>query len=287
MTRGSYFRHQNILSTITANDLTTASREETCGVPFSNPAVWALHSQLTAVKTKVQGSDESRISVRGKIWGTNLLHNPPSLWVTINPADTQDPIAQVLAGADIDLNNFCNTAGPDSTDRAMNMESDSYASANFFYFMIETILECLFGISKRRNGVFVRKEGIFGTIKSYVGTVEAQGRGSLHLHLLLWLDGAPTASELRHALTSESFREKIKGYIKATIRADLNKRQGAKVQAMPKVDAVSYSRPLDPRKSDNNAAKRNEQAIAQSTQYHQCSYTNCLKVIKGQMVCKR
>jgi hypothetical protein len=287
MTRGSYHRHQNILSTISADDLTRASQEETRGVPFSNPAVRALRSQLTAVKTKVQGSDESRMSVRGKIWGTNLLHNPPSLWVTINPADTQDPIAQVLAGADINLDDFCNTAGPDSNDRATNMASDPYASANFFHFMIETIIECLFGISKRRNGVFIKKEGIFGTIKSYVGTVEAQGRGSLHLHMLLWLEGAPTATELKHALTTEFFREKIKGYIKTTICADLDGKGVAEVRAMSKVDAVSYSRPLDPRKSNDNAAKQNEQAIARSTQYHQCSYTNCLKTIKGRTVCKR
>ena len=287
MTRGSYFRHQNMLTTITADDLTKASQEETRGVPFSNPAVRALRSQLAAVKTKVQGSDESRMSVRGKIWGTNLLHNPPSLWVTINPADTQDPIAQVLAGADIDLDEFCNTAGPDSNDRATNMASDPYASANFFHFMIETIINCLFGISKKRNGMFVRKDGIFGTIKSYVGTVEAQGRGSLHLHMLLWLEGAPTATEFKHALTSENFREKIKRYIQTTICADINGKQEAEVRAMTKVDTVSYSRPLDPRKSNDNTAKQNEQAIARSTQYHQCSYTNCLKIIKGRTVCKR
>ena len=173
--------------TITASDLIKASLEETHGVPFSNPALRALRGQLKAVKTKVQGSDESQLSIRGKleIWGTNLLHNPPSVWVTINPADTQDPIAQVLAGANIDLENFCKTAGPNSTDRAINMASDPYASAKFFKFhlMIEMILEVLFGFSRRRNGVVTQRRWIFGVIKSYVGTVEAQGRGSLHLHM--------------------------------------------------------------------------------------------------------
>jgi hypothetical protein len=171
MKKGSYFQHQNLLSVLTAEDLTKASREETRGVPFSNPAVRALCSQLSAVKTKVQGSDESRISLRGKIWGTNLLHNPPSVWVTINPADTQDPIAQVLAGAEIDLDNFCKTAGPDGVERVTNMVSDPYVSANFFHLMIRTILETLFGISKGRLGIIIRKEGIFGVVKSYVGTV--------------------------------------------------------------------------------------------------------------------
>jgi hypothetical protein len=287
MKKGSYFRHQNILSTLTAEDLTRASREETRGVPFTNPAVRALRGQLKAVKTKVQGSDESRMSIRGKIWGTNLLHNPPSIWVTINPADTQDPIAQVMAGADIDLDNFCKTAGPDSVDRARNMASDPYASANFFHLMIGTILETLFGITKGRNGIIVRKEGIFGVVKSYVGTVEAQGRGTLHLHMLLWLEGAPTAGALKQALTTDLFRERIIQYIKKTIRADLDGKGANEVLKMPKVEAVSYSRPLDPQDGDTETVAISEQRIARATQYHQCSYSNCLKSVKGRMVCKR
>ena len=284
----AFARHQNLLLTITADDLSKASKEETRGVPFSNPAIRTLRSQLSAVKSKVQGSDESRISLRGKIWGTSLLHNPPSLWVTINPADTQDPIAQVLAGADIDLDDFCNTAGPDSIERARNMASDPYAAAKFFHIMIKTIIEVLMGISKKRNGIFDRKEGIFGVVKSYVGSVEAQGRGTLHLHLLLWLEGAPTASVMKQTLQNDYFREKVKQYIKETIRADIDGKGTAEVLAMAKVANVSYSRPLDPRMSDAQVTvKQNEQNLARATQYHQCSYANCLKTVKGRTVCKR
>ncbi|KAF8806047.1 hypothetical protein BYT27DRAFT_7257469 [Phlegmacium glaucopus] len=182
-------KRQNVLSSISAEDLTKASREETRGVPFSNPGVQMFRGLLSTVKTKVQGSDESRKSIRGKIWGMNLLHNPPSLWVTINPLDTQDPIAQVFAGADIDLDRFCETAGPDCINRAINIASNPYASAKYFHFIIATILEVLIGVTKHRNGMITGKEGIFGVVKSYIGMVEVQGCGSLHLHLLLWLDG--------------------------------------------------------------------------------------------------
>jgi hypothetical protein len=289
MKKRSYFEHQNILSTISSQDLVKASQEETRGVPFSNPAVRILRSQLSAVKTKVQGSDESRVSIRSKIWGTNLLHNPPNLWVTINPSDMQDPIAQVLAGADIDLDRFCKTAGPDSADRAFNMASDPYAAANFFHFMIKTILEVLIGVNRSRNSIVSRKEGIFGMVNSYVGAVEAQGRGSLHVHMLLWLSGAPTASELKKALSdSTQLRDKIKQYIKSTIRADLGTKDTPEVLAMRKVDCVSYSRPLDPRKPmDVSAMESTEANLARTTQYHQCSFSNCLKIIKGRSVCKR
>jgi hypothetical protein len=288
MTKRAYSQHQNLLSTITADDFLKASQEETRGVPFSSPAVRILRRQLSAVKTKVQGSDESRTSIRSKIWGTNLLHNPPSLWVTINPSDTQDPIAQVLAGVEIDLDRFCKTAGPDGVDRASNMASDPYASAKFFHLMITAILEVLIGVSKGRRGKIRRNNGIFGMVKSYVGTVEAQGRGSLHLHLLLWLAGAPTARELKHALSNENFRGKVKEYIKSTIRADLGMKGTSEVKAMAKVEAVSYSRPLDPRKpADVSVMETTEADLARSTQLHQCSYANCLKIVKGRTLCKR
>ncbi|KAF8809982.1 hypothetical protein BYT27DRAFT_7209905 [Phlegmacium glaucopus] len=243
---------------------------------------------MSTVKTKVQGSDESRKSIRGKIWGMNLLHNPPSLWVTINPSDNQDPIAQVFAGADIDLDRFCETAGPDCIERAINIASDPYASAKYFHFIITTILEVLIGVTKHHNGMITRKEGIFGVVKSYIGTVEAQGRGSLHLHLLLWLDGAPTARELKTALKNGGFRDKMKRFVGGTIQADIDGKSFAEVVGMTKVESVSYSRPLDPRKpADVKSMMATEFQLARMTQLHQCSVTNCLKVIKGRMTCKR
>ncbi|KAF8814029.1 hypothetical protein BYT27DRAFT_7250439 [Phlegmacium glaucopus] len=220
------------------------------------------------VKTKVQGSDESRKSIRGKIWGMNLLHNPPSLWVTINPSDTQDPIAQVFAGADIDLDRFCETAGPDCIERAINIASDPYTSAKYFHFIIMTILEVLIGVTKHRNRMITRKEGIFGVVKSYIGTVEAQGRGSLHLHLLLWLDGAPTARELKTALKNGGFCDKMKQFVGGTIRADIDGKSFAEVVGMTKVELVSYSQPLDPRKpADVKSMTAMEFQLARMTCY--------------------
>ncbi|KJA12783.1 hypothetical protein HYPSUDRAFT_104732, partial [Hypholoma sublateritium FD-334 SS-4] len=158
-------------------NLMIASQEETKNVRFSNPAVRALREELSAVRTRVKGTDESRQSVRSKIWGMNLLFNPPSLWVTINPADTQDPIAQVFAGAEIDLNVFCNTAGPDHKERSRNIATDPLASAQYFHFIIKCVIEVLFGIKKRKEGQFNREYGVLGKVQSYIGTVEAQGRG--------------------------------------------------------------------------------------------------------------
>jgi hypothetical protein len=57
-----------------------------------------------------------------------------------------DPIAQVFAGVNIDLDNFVSTLGLDKRQRQVNITNDPYAAAKFFHFMINTILETLFQI---------------------------------------------------------------------------------------------------------------------------------------------
>lgn len=65
----------------------------------------------------------------------------PSLWLTINPADIHDPIAQVFAGENIDLDSFNADLGPDSNRRAESIASNPFASAQYFNFIILTVLE--------------------------------------------------------------------------------------------------------------------------------------------------
>ncbi|KAJ7315564.1 hypothetical protein DFH08DRAFT_617235, partial [Mycena albidolilacea] len=39
--------------------------------------------------------------------------------------------------------------------------------------------------------------GLFSRCNGYYAMVEAQGRGTLHCHMLVWLEGNPTPQELR------------------------------------------------------------------------------------------
>ncbi len=39
--------------------------------------------------------------------------------------------------------------------------------------------------------------GVLGRVKGYYGCVEAQGRGTLHCHMLIWLDGSLDPQEIR------------------------------------------------------------------------------------------
>ncbi|KAF8227127.1 hypothetical protein L208DRAFT_1114867, partial [Tricholoma matsutake] len=130
---------------LTSTDLKQASTEETQRVLFSNPRVRVLRSQLTAVHSNVMGTDKSHTQIWSKIWSTTVVRGP-SLWVTINPSDTHDPVTQVFAGHKIDMNMFAATDGPDATERAIMIAADPFSAAQFFHFTIKLVLKTLFGI---------------------------------------------------------------------------------------------------------------------------------------------
>nr|GAT47463.1 predicted protein [Mycena chlorophos] len=181
-----FLANSHLFEKLRPRDLILASREEARRMPFSNPAVQLLRKQLTTVRACVMGTDESRVSIRAQIWGMTLRFNPPSIWMTINFADVADPIAQVLAGENLNLDDFLSTASmKTSQERSQIIAADPFAAAEFFHHFVKTLLVNFFGIDVSTRGNIKRQTGALGIVNGYVGVVEAQARGSLHLHLLL------------------------------------------------------------------------------------------------------
>jgi hypothetical protein len=218
----------------------------------------------------------------------NLYFNPPSIWAVLNLPDTSDPVAQVLAGEDIDLDHFVATAGPDRGAHAVNIAADPVAAAEFFHLTVAAILEEVFGITADKKSKIKRRPGIIGVVNGYIGTVEAQARGSLHLHIMFWVDGAPSSEAMKAALETEAFRKKVVAFLKQTIRADIKGTMADEVLQMKKQSSVAYSRRVDPRE-DNYELRRHqaEAAIAQAVQVHTCAVNTCLRTKNGRLVCKR
>ncbi|THG94143.1 hypothetical protein EW026_g7271 [Hermanssonia centrifuga] len=108
--------------------------------------------------------------------------------------------------------------GPDKDCRACNIAGDPYGAAKFFHFTINAILETLLQVKVTKYQVKA-EPGIFGKVAAYFGTVKAQGCGTLHLHMLIWLKDTPTPAELLELLKSDLFRDKMKTFIKANMRA--------------------------------------------------------------------
>ncbi|CAF1420576.1 unnamed protein product [Rotaria sordida] len=65
-------------------------------------------------------------------------------------------------------------------------------------------------------------DGVLSPIKAYFGTVESQGRGSLHLHMLIWLDHDLKPADMKEKIQNADFREKLKAYLEDIIKEDLD-----------------------------------------------------------------
>ncbi len=106
MTHRDFQNDAVALSTVMLVDLIQAQEEERAHMCITNSRVSCLHKHVFASCGRVKGSDNMRAMYRGQIWGTCLCLRGPSLWMTINPTDIHDPVVQILAGEDIDMDNF-------------------------------------------------------------------------------------------------------------------------------------------------------------------------------------
>ena len=131
--------------------------------------------------------------------------------MTINPADIHSRIALYFAGIDLDLDKILPHTIPSTYERAQIIAAHPVSTARFFHVLISNILKCMV------------EKGVLGPTKAYFGTVENQGRGSLHLHILIWLDHDLTPSQLKESIKDEGFRKGLLNYLEDIIKEDLSK----------------------------------------------------------------
>ena len=179
-----------------------------------------LKSSIHAAAGHVMGSNASKFHFKSQIWSMSISIGPPSLWVTTNPDDLHDPIMQVFTQEQINLDDFLGSLGSELHWRAQNVAQDLYTSAKYFHFMIQTILSTLFG-AEWTTYRLLSKKGLFGHLSVYLGVVESQEHGTLHLHIILWLWKTPSLSRMHKLLKTEEFHMKVKEFIKVNIQAYL------------------------------------------------------------------
>ncbi|KAF8257187.1 hypothetical protein EI94DRAFT_1709463 [Lactarius quietus] len=245
-----------------------ASTEEKAWKPLSNLFVRSLQHSLSAVRANMMGTNGSWLKICSHIWGMCVMKNLPSLWVTINPANMQDPIVEVFCGEEIDLNQFCSI---DQHPSKAAIAANHYTASRFFHFMIKAILECLLGINGFKHNQHVpQKPGIFSLVEGYIGTMEAQGRGTLHLHLIIWLSGSVPADKMKDLFLHDEFRMRVKKFITVNIHADLTNVHGNSTLSLQLQHHVAFSRPVDPNSPDFEKEKDN----AEKKSHALCRFIN-------------
>ena len=202
---------QELLS-LSSNDIETAlnNTSNKRNDMESNNALNKLLNHIRTIGGRVMGSTCSRMALRTKIHA--LIYNQclPNIFLTLNPADILSPVALYFAGVKIDLDNIQTEQLLDTFRRAEIIASHPVATAKFFRLLITSILDTMI------------VGGVLGPIKAYFGTVESQGRGSLHLHLLIWLDHDLKPTDMKEKIQGADFREKLKAYLEDIIKEDLD-----------------------------------------------------------------
>jgi len=162
--------------------------------------VLRLMKEVNLVTSKVPGSSASRVAMRNEIRALTMTHGMPSFYITINPADTHNPIVKFLSEGDIDIDRMLEDEIPKFWEQSILVSSNPAIGAKFFNIYLKAFIRAVLGENGDETNL---NGGILGTIKAHYGCVEAQGRGSLHCHMLIWIEGALNPNEIRESVIKD------------------------------------------------------------------------------------
>ncbi|KAF5331203.1 hypothetical protein D9611_013117 [Ephemerocybe angulata] len=156
-------------------------------------ACFDVMDQVNHVGGSIHGSLASKKNMRSEVWSLINFRGAPSWFITISPVDNKHPLCIYWADKVI-------TFSPDLreyNDRARLVAKNPVAGARFFKYLVDLFIKHVLRW-KQGDG----KPGIYGNTAAYFGTVEQQGRMTLHLHMLVWVAGAWRPQDIKDRLMS-------------------------------------------------------------------------------------
>ncbi len=214
----------------------------------------------------------ARSENRREMYALCARYGPANLYVTINPNDYSSRQVLYYSGKtsriDISLSEF-----PSFQDCKKYALENPASCAKFFHLFISAFNECMV------LGKHAAKGGIFGRVSAYYGTVETQGRGTLHYHSLIWLKDIPSIQEMKELLKSGCFRDRFAKYLDLIICRT--------APSIPEeLQKVSPTEEYTPLSKDNFAVGTCEfnhylYYLMSKCQKHKCTFT-CRKGVAAQ-----
>ena len=189
----------------------------------------------------VLGTDGHRRLCRHEGNAYTTLFGPPMEFCTPNLADGKQCLLLVVQNVKIDLDPTLDTQGvvPKYRDMLLRLARDPVGQTLVFHLVMRLFFQHVLGVrpdcietrrgAKRADprewctdglAASACAPGIFGPVAAFRGEIEAQGRGSLHPHILVWLVQLSVSEvvELLH-LDLEQFQRNIYAWMKATVAA--------------------------------------------------------------------
>lgn len=169
-------------------------------------------NDLDAVAGKVDGSGATKRLMRSEIWSLMVSKGAPSWYITLSPADLKHPVCLYFADTKRPFQPSIQVSGDDAFRL---ISRNPVAGARFFHFMVTAFIEHVLGVGADHPG-------LYGDTSAYYGTVEQQGRLTLHLHMLLWIQGGPSPDEARRKImdSESNFQKTLVEYLEAAYQGD-------------------------------------------------------------------
>ena len=165
-----------------------------------------LIKDLDHIAGPVKGSNTSKKWMRNEIWSLIYHRGAPFWYITISPADIKHPLCIYYANK---KEEFSVEILP-YDERLRLVCSNPVAGARFFDFMVKLFITDILGVG-------IDHMGLYGDTTAYYGTVEQQGRLTLHIHILIWLIGNLTPQEMRKRILDPStdFQKKLISWLES------------------------------------------------------------------------
>ncbi|KAL1940974.1 hypothetical protein VTO73DRAFT_7610 [Trametes versicolor] len=176
-------------------------------------ACFELISVVDHVAGHVSGLNTSRKYQRNEIKSLIMAKGMPLFFITFAPADLKNPLCLYYCGENVDLFDHLPRLRS-ADDRRRAIANHPAGAARFFDFLVKTFVRVILRYGQK-------DDGLFGPTEAYYGTVEAQGRLTLHLHMLVWIRGCPSPQEVRDRLLADpEFESQLLGWLEACHAGD-------------------------------------------------------------------
>ena len=236
--------------------------------------VLELMKQVNTVSLHIQGSAASKAIRRSELKALMIDQGLPSFYLTINPSDVHNPLVRFLAGSDINIDTVLPT-DYNNFSQTMLVSKNPFATAKFFNMYMHAFIQAILGYNKNRHE---RSTGILGKVKAYYGCVEAQGRGTLHCHMLVWVEGGLNPDEIKKRVLAndDEFKQRLTAFLDDTISNYIP--PDATDFDVPPYHPCSVRCPPAPENHPNYGKylARDKHLLVQHCQYHRHSAT-CYK----------
>ncbi|RXW19324.1 hypothetical protein EST38_g6531 [Candolleomyces aberdarensis] len=169
---------------------------------------------INLLAREVPGSAAQKLKMRNEIRSMMISLGAPTLFVTLNPSDKDNPLVQIYADTEHDVESILRGGELSDWERRVLASKKPVACAKFFDAVVKAFINTVLRCGKPDTG-------LYGKCIGYYGAVEAQGRGTLHCHMLVWLHGHPPPRALRQRLQqSAMYREKLALWLESIMQGD-------------------------------------------------------------------